>query len=562
MSSAAWLAEDGAGRPAPPAARRPPDVRELRRAFGRDSPGGRWAGATILLGAAALTSALASLVLPEGTRGQALATALVLAPLAASAACFGARAAADMGGRAPWLLFGIGSMLPALGHALSSAASLRGLYLSFPSHEFHLVVLFHFAFAEGAVLALRPAQEPRLAVEIALDGLLVLLGTSLLVLVWILDEPLAQGWLTTPQAVGMLVGQFAVGASLLFAALLVFWRDTELDGPVVDGLLVTAVFLAFGHFFVALGLDPLPGVDQPAMEWVRLSGWLALGLTAALAMIRPEAAIPGQRRELAARRFRQLIIPTAALFVTGWAVQAVRAENVSNTSRVVVGVMGVLLALRVGAALYAVERESEDRRTAERQAGRARLRAVTAQMNPHFLFNALHSLSALVRRDTQASEDALERLGGLLRYGLDSGDHPVRFREEWGFARDYLALESLRLGTRLEVREEIDEDVMDLAVPPFVIQPLVENAVRYAVSPFPSGGWVAVRARQRGGALVLEVADSGPGASEDAVANAPGVGLRGVRAQLATHFGEEWRMDVAHDGTEFRIRLTMPADDD
>ncbi len=557
MTSAAWPADGGADGLSET---HPPDIREIRQAFGKAAAGGRWAQLMLVLGISTALSAGLSLFGPARYVGSALDVALVLGPFAAAAACLGARSAADSGGRAPWLLMTIGSMLAAAGHALSSSAALQGLYLEFPSHEFHLIVLSHFAFAEGAILALRPAQEARLAVEIALDGMLVLMASSLVVLAFILDAPLTQGWLTMPQAVGMLVGQFAIAASLLFPALLVFWRDTELAGPVVDGVLVTAVFLAFGHFFVALGLDPLPGSEPPAMEWVRLGGWLALALTASLAMVRPRATPVGERRELAARRFRQLIIPSAALFLAGWA--AFRSDDVSDASRVVVAAMGVLLALRVGAALYAVERESRDRETAERVAGRARLRAVTAQMQPHFLFNALHSLSALVRRDVTASENALEQLGGLLRYGLDSGDDTVRFADEWKFARDYLALESLRLGTRLTVKEDVSDAVLELAIPPFVIQPLVENAVRYAISPYPAGGWVAVNAWREGDVLHVEVGDSGPGASPSVVANAPGVGLRGVRAQLATHFDDQWDLRTRRDDRGFWIRIVMPADED
>ena len=537
----------------------------LRDAVGVVRGGGperRWARVAVVLAAAAAGCQL----MAHGTRGPWSTwmsdMALAMAPLAAAAACFGARRVAPPEARTPWLLIGAGSALAALGHAASSGAVLRGVFPSFPSQEFLLVVLFHLAFAGGAVRALRPAREPRLAVEIALDGSLLLLAVSSLVLRLVLDQPLAEGWLAVPQAVTMLVGQFAVASSLLFAALLVFWRDTALAGAVVDGLLMAAVFLAFGHVFVVFGLDPLPDTDGRELEWIRLGGWAVLSITAILGMLRPEPSPLGRPREVAARRFRQSVIPAAALYLAGWGVAVAAADDVSGASRVVAACMGVVLALRVGAALYAVERESEDRRRAEQQVARVRLRAVTAQMSPHFLFNALHSLSALVRRDADASERALDRLGALLRYGLDAEDHAVSFRREWAFARDYLDLEALRLGARLQVVEEVDEDVLDLAVPPFVVQPLVENAVRYGVSPFLHGGRVTVRAWRAGPSLHVEVRDSGPGADPAVVADAPGVGLRGVRAQLATHFGEDWRMETRRDDDGFVVRLIMPADEE
>lgn len=540
------------------------DIRELVGAFAPGSPGGVWARLAVLLAVAAFVSGVAALLpLDPGPRMLAGDLVMVLAPLSASAACMGARMTAVPGGRTTWLLIAGGAFLAAVGQALAGRAEMSHLFVSFPSASFLLFVGFHIAFAEGAILALRPAHEPRFALEIALDGLLVLLGASVLVLRFILDQPLARGWVTLPQGAAMLLGQFAVAGSLFFVALLVFWRDTELAGPVVDGLLVAALFFTFGNFLVTFGLDPMPESPASALDVVRLGGWLALALTAGLAAIRPEPTPVGERRAVAARRFRQLIIPGAALFITGWAVDAVGRTDVSEPSLVVVVAMGALLALRIGAALYAVERESDERRQAEQRASRARLRAVTAQMSPHFLFNALHSLSALVRRDPQASEGVLERLGGLLRYGLDRGDDLVRLEDEWRFARHYLDLEELRLGPRLDVSAEIDEEALAVIVPPFILQPLVENAVRHGVSPFPYGGRLDIRARVESGRLLVEVGDTGPGATVEEMENAPGVGLRGVRAQLQSYLGDDWRMETERlPRGGFVVRLSLPADED
>ncbi len=488
---------------------------------------------------------------------------MVLAPLAAAAASFGAREASAPEGRATWLLLALGSVLAATGQALFARAELLERYVAFPSMGFHLVVAFHLAFAEGAILALRPAHEGRLAAEIALDGILVLLGASAVVLRVALDEPLSRGLLDLPQVVAVLIGQMAVAASLLFVALLVFWRDTPLAGPVVDGLLLTAVFFAFGDLAVTLGVEEGGAGSTLSFDLVRLMGWLSLFLTAGLATVRPAATSHATRREVAARRFRQLIIPGAALFLAIWSVDAARRGSVTTPSQVVVALIGVTLAARIGTALYAVEQESVERRRAEHRASRARLRAVTAQMNPHFLFNALHSLSALVRRDAASAERALERLGGLLRYGLDSEDELVCLEEEWAFARDFLELEALRLGPRLVVTTDLAPDTLDVLVPPFVVQPLVENAVRYAVNPFPEGGRIAIRAAVRDGRLVVEIQDWGPGAEPDTLLDAPGVGIRGVRAQLEAHYGPEARLEMERpEAGGLLVRLALPADRD
>ena len=538
-------------------------MRETLGAFRRGTAGGPWPRLTLILGGAAACAAASLLMVPPYLQSVSANLVMVLAPLAAAASCVGARHAAPPAGRATWLLLALGSILAALGQALYARRDLLGELPAFPSVSFHLLVAFHFAYAEGAILALRPAHEGRSAAEIALDGLLLLLGASAVVLRLVLDEPLASGWLDVPQVVAILIAQISVAASLLFVALLVFWRDTTLAGPVVDGLMVTALLFAFGNFMVTLGLETVPGAMEPSFDLVRLLGWLSLTLTAALATVRPNPSPARARRELAARRFRQLIIPGAALFLAGWALDAAGRETVSVPSKVTIAAMGILLAARIGAAIYAVEQESVERRRAERRAARARLRAVTAQMSPHFLFNALHSLSALVRRDTVATERALGRLGGLLRYGLDSGDQLVLFREEWAFAKNYIEMESLRLGDRLNMRTLIPAEVMDLLVPPFVLQPLVENALRYAVNPFPEGGRVEVRAWREDGRLMVEVQDSGPGADAETIMNAAGVGLRGVRAQLEAHFGQEWRMDslkLPEGG--LLVRLVMPASEE
>ncbi len=140
------------------------------------------------------------------------------------------------------------------------------------------------------------------------------------------------------------------------------------------------------------------------------------------------------------------------------------------------------------------ERLQEERaRTvrAEQLRVRAELETLRAQLNPHFLFNTLHSLLSLVRRDPQAAEDALERFGDLLRYTLrtQSGEaDDVTLGAEWGFVSNYLELERLRLGDRLRLHASIDATALSARVPAFCLQPLVENAIRHSVAPRSGGG--------------------------------------------------------------------------
>ncbi len=207
------------------------------------------------------------------------------------------------------------------------------------------------------------------------------------------------------------------------------------------------------------------------------------------------------------------------------------------------------------------ERERADR--AESLRAQAELQALRAQLNPHFLFNTLHSLLALVRRDATAAEEAIEQFGELLRYSLHVTRREVDevpLAEEWRFTELYLALERLRLGERLRVVEAVDPDALDVLIPPFSIQTLVENAIRHAIAPRARGGTVWIDVAVRGGALSARVRDDGPGAEASSVRAGEGLGLRLVEQRLRVHHGPAARLDVeTAEGAGFAVSVTMPA---
>jgi LytS/YehU family sensor histidine kinase len=191
----------------------------------------------------------------------------------------------------------------------------------------------------------------------------------------------------------------------------------------------------------------------------------------------------------------------------------------------------------------------------------AELRALRSQLNPHFLFNALHSLGALIRHDGAAAERAVERLGDLLRYTLDAGaDGDVSLRREWEFTRNYLDLERIRFGDRLGVALEVEDAALDERVPAFVLQPLVENAVRHGVARRGEGGAVRVAVARAGGSLVLSVEDDGPGARPAALSSSPGLGLRSLRRRLEALYGDGARLRIeTTPGRGFRATVELPA---
>ena len=194
---------------------------------------------------------------------------------------------------------------------------------------------------------------------------------------------------------------------------------------------------------------------------------------------------------------------------------------------------------------------------------RAEMEALRGQLNPHFLFNSLHSITALVRSDPPRAEEALLQFAGLLRRVLElkrETADDVSLAEEMSFVDDYLAIERLRLGGRLRVNRTIPADALACRLPVFSVQPLVENAIRYAVAPRRDGGNVTLEAAVREGQLVFTVADDGPGADPAAIAAATGVGLSVIRRRLQLQYGDRatFRVDTA-PGQGFRVTLALPA---
>lgn len=203
---------------------------------------------------------------------------------------------------------------------------------------------------------------------------------------------------------------------------------------------------------------------------------------------------------------------------------------------------------------------------AEAAAADARLDAIRARLNPHFMLNALHSLGALVRAQPEQAEAAIDRLGELLRHVLrEDGRALVELSEELGFSRRYLEFEAIRLQGRLRYEIAVDPACEEFAVPPFAVQTLAENAVRHAVALRPDGATIAIRGERRGDRLLVTVRDDGPGERELADAPSPGgFGLRALRARLLDAFGEraDLRTRRGPDGFEVQLELPAPPEDD
>lgn len=178
----------------------------------------------------------------------------------------------------------------------------------------------------------------------------------------------------------------------------------------------------------------------------------------------------------------------------------------------------------------------------------AELRSLKSQVNPHFIFNSLNSLRALIDEDPARARQSVTQLANLLRYSLQSGQlETVPFEDELRVVNDYLALEQVRHEERLRVRLDVAPDTLHLPIPPMLLQTLVENAVKYGISTQREGGEIAIVARQEGGALRLQVTNPGslPEAVRQAKASAStGVGLKNASDRLRLLFGEKATLNL------------------
>jgi len=217
------------------------------------------------------------------------------------------------------------------------------------------------------------------------------------------------------------------------------------------------------------------------------------------------------------------------------------------------GLTNVLVyALLTGAAHAVAARLRASR--LESQLARAQLAALRQKLHPHFLFNALHTLSELIHRDPRAADRMVARLGDLLRATLDDdGVDDVPLRRELELVERYLDIERVRFHDRLVVDIDAAPACLDARVPYLVLQPLVENAVRHGIAARPGAGRVDLRARREGDDLVVVVADDGPGLA-GGVAE-PGIGLRASRARLEALGGRVALADRPGGGAEARVVL-------
>jgi two-component system LytT family sensor kinase len=198
----------------------------------------------------------------------------------------------------------------------------------------------------------------------------------------------------------------------------------------------------------------------------------------------------------------------------------------------------------------------------ERMLLQARMDALVSQINPHFLFNTLNTISSLTRFDPDTARAVLLKLSNILRRRLKAQVHFAPLKQELEFIDDYLGIEVVRFGRdKLQIRKEIDPATLDMVVPSMILQPLVENAIRHGLGPKIEGGTITLRAQRGHGRVMIEVIDDGVGIPEHRWSQVleSGIGISNVRERLKVLYGQDFSLKIdSRLGQGTAIRFEIP----
>lgn len=299
-------------------------------------------------------------------------------------------------------------------------------------------------------------------------------------------------------------------------------------------------------------LAPLVSLTAARVRFERSapSKAIATWLGAALLLVFAHAML-----EVATARLLELV-PTPMPFAT-MLFARFSATLVAN------GVIFALIAVAFRAERYFRESRARELREAELHAelAESQLTVLRMQLQPHFLFNTLHAVSAMMTDDVEGARRVLAELGDFLRAGLTHARaQTVRLEEELALLHRYLDIQRVRFGDRLLVDSEVDPATLGALVPSLLLQPLVENALRHAIEPRAARGRVRISSSRRGDVLCLEIGDDGPGLSASKHGTAgTGVGLSNTRARLARLYGAKHQFELAGGpGRGLTVRITIP----
>jgi hypothetical protein len=292
--------------------------------------------------------------------------------------------------------------------------------------------------------------------------------------------------------------------------------------------------LSFWYLVLAM-----PPGDTPMVRMA--STWFAAGLISLVVWL------------AAAYGWSQVLLPAGATYpVEAWGTLPLL---------IFAGAIGISLAVLGHYLAGAFQRSrNAERRALELQvmAREAELKSLRAQLDPHFLFNSLNSVAALIGNDTAAARQMCFLMAQFFRKSLSlAREQSIPLSEEISLVETFLAIERVRFGDRLRAKFDVADDVRAVAVPPLILQPLVENAVHHGVAHLLEGGEVSVRARRREGFLELVVEN--PCDPDRPASRSTGVGLANVRSRVETLCGNRASVDVDAGESNFRVSILLPA---
>ena len=218
-------------------------------------------------------------------------------------------------------------------------------------------------------------------------------------------------------------------------------------------------------------------------------------------------------------------------------------------------VLGVVQAIEYGRSL----RQGQLRATQlEARLAQARLEILRSELQPHFLFNALHAISALMHRNVEAADEMITHLGDLLRLSLERKSvQEVPLREELAVLEPYLSIVRIRFGDRLSINVDVDQSLLEFKVPLFLLQPLVENAIRHGIARRAGAGRIEIRARALGDFVQITVFDDGAGLSQNAIRE--GIGLSNTKMRLEQLYGSAAELVLkGHPESGTEVLVTIP----
>jgi two-component system LytT family sensor kinase len=227
-------------------------------------------------------------------------------------------------------------------------------------------------------------------------------------------------------------------------------------------------------------------------------------------------------------------------------------------------VLATVLAVAIPIKIWNNARIEHQLEEQEKLLMHARIEALASQINPHFLFNTLASISSLVRTEPETARMLIAKLSSLLRRLIRSREHFNTLREEIASIDEYLDIEMVRFGPNLRVEKDISPDTLDVIVPSMILQPLVENSIKHGISRKVGGGRITIRSSRQNGRTIIEVDDDGEGMSDESLENAlhGGIGLSNVNERLSVIYGVNHGLklqSVAGRGTRARVEIPETA---